>query len=454
MNLNLSVKDRKEQFRQYAVSRSKHQVLVPPILLPGEERRLHIRQTMMEDHEYRIFNNPAGAQGKFEKLANSPFSFFRGTALLFYRDYAGMDSHFPIVFTNGDIHPENFGVMPNKNGVPFFGVNDFDEAAFAPFTYDLKRGAVGFNIGAKVNGIKKKHRKEIIKAFIQGYIKGLQLFTKDDKEKWHEYRLDNSPPIIRNLLQSANRNRKDFLEKKINLSKEKFKASKKVVPISSKIDKFQEVIQEYARQNDIKSRENKESFFIVKDVALKKGSGTASLGLDRYYVLINGPSEDPTDDIILEFKLARRSALYSMIPDQFKENGSSQAETIVQAHNIHLSAGDPFYGTSKFDDKEFVVREKSPFKQEIDLSSLKPKAFIDYACICGEVVAQTHARSDQDTGMKTENMEKEILDSIVPHIFIDDILRFSLKATRQLLKDHKLFIKDHELGVYKLRKKD
>ena len=39
--------------------------------------------------------------------------------------------------------------MPNEDGAPFFGVNDFDEAWVAPFSYDVKRGAVGFTSSPK-----------------------------------------------------------------------------------------------------------------------------------------------------------------------------------------------------------------------------------------------------------------------------------------------------------------
>ena len=31
--------------------------------------------------------------------------------------------------------------MPNEDNAPFFGVNDFDESIFAPFSYDVKRSA-------------------------------------------------------------------------------------------------------------------------------------------------------------------------------------------------------------------------------------------------------------------------------------------------------------------------
>lgn len=47
---------------------------------------------------------------------------------------AGDDAWMPTVLTLGDVHPENFGVMPNADNVPIFSVNDFDEAYYAPFT--------------------------------------------------------------------------------------------------------------------------------------------------------------------------------------------------------------------------------------------------------------------------------------------------------------------------------
>ncbi len=93
-----------------------------------------------------------GAQEKFDELADDFFKFFRGTALLFYRDMVGQDAHMPTVMALGDVHPENFGVMPDENGAPIFGVNDFDEAIYAPFTWDIKRGATGFWIAAREVG--------------------------------------------------------------------------------------------------------------------------------------------------------------------------------------------------------------------------------------------------------------------------------------------------------------
>ena len=50
----------------------------------------------------------------------------------------------PTVMALGNVHRENFRIMPDVNGALIFGVNDFDETIYAPFTWDLKRGAVSF----------------------------------------------------------------------------------------------------------------------------------------------------------------------------------------------------------------------------------------------------------------------------------------------------------------------
>ena len=68
-----------------------------------------------DDHQSRILNRPEGAQSKFDKLAAGPF-----------------------VLTLGDVPPENFGAMPNKDETPAFNINGFGEATHAPFSYDVK----------------------------------------------------------------------------------------------------------------------------------------------------------------------------------------------------------------------------------------------------------------------------------------------------------------------------
>ncbi len=448
------IEDRSEAFTRYARRRAGGEVVVDPLRLGKEERRRYVRRTLLEDNRHRVKNRPEGAQAKFDKLGRSACDFFRGTALLYYRDYAGADAHLPVVFCVGDVHPENFGVMPNENGAPFFGVNDFDEAHLAPFSYDVKRGAVGFYLAARANGFKKSARRRIVRCWTEGYLEGLAAFARDDRERWFQYRMDSSPPMIRTLLESVQKDRARFLEKMVDTDKQRFRAGEEIVPYSTHIDTFQKVVTAYRDQVNAALRTDPDRFFRVHDVAIKKESGTASLGLDRYYVLIDGPSEHPTDDVILEFKAERRSALRGLAPPfdrpADEPDADQPAKGVVRAHRVQLAGGDPFYGSAEIDGQSFLVRERSPFKDDIDPDDLDEDDMADYAGICGQVLAQTHARSDEDTGTGEDEAEKRILESVNRRLFVDDVTRFAEAAARRIRKDYKAFRKDHELGAFEL----
>ncbi|QDU37503.1 hypothetical protein Mal4_18170 [Maioricimonas rarisocia] len=449
-------RDRTDAFAELARRQARGEVIVPPTRLSHEERRLHVRATLREDHQFRIQNRPEGAQAKFDKLAESAWDFFRGTALLFFRDIAGSDGHLPIVLATGDAHPENFGVMPNEDGAPFFGLNDFDEAHFAPFSWDLKRAAVGFYLAAREEGRKKKKCRKTVRSFLDGYFDGLLEFARDDREKWHEFRIDNSPPMIRELLESSRTRRREFLDELIDLKKGTFVSSDEIVAHSKRVKDFQKAIDHYRESCDVPDTK-RTGHFQVKDVAIKKGSGTASLGLDRFFVLIDGPTEDHADDIVLEMKQTRRSALYGLVPNHRSLDGgngqsegemSGEAGRIVQSHQIHLVGGDPYYGETTLDERNFLVRERSPLKDDIDVDDLSHSELKEYASICGRTLAIAHARCDEDTGLIEGDAEKEILGSVNREVFTGDIVRFSECAVRRLRRDHRMFCKDHAAGAF------
>lgn len=435
-----------EAFADYARRQAAGEISVSPTMLSRHDRRLYVRRTLREDHEYRIRNRPEGAQAKFDKLAKSAWHFFRGTTLLYYRDQAGSDAHLPDVFCNGDVHPENFGVMPNADGAPFFGLNDFDEAAVAPFSWDVKRGATGFYLACRERGFKKKHAASVARALIAGYLDGLEEFARDDREKWHQFRLDNSPPLIHKLLEESQTSRREFLEEIVDLDKGRFLPGDEIVPHTSHIQEFQQAISRYRKQSRVTDK-GRAGHFQVKDVAVKTGSGTASLGLDRYYVLIDGPTEDPADDILLELKQARRSALAGLSPH---DGGDAEqaAERVFRSHDVHLVGGDPYYGETTLDGRSFLVRERSPFKESIDIDDLNASTMREYARLCGVVLSQAHARSDADSGIMEGDAERRILGSIDRAVFEDDVVRFAREATHRIRRDYKLFCKDHDLRAY------
>ncbi len=443
-----STPSRLDGFRKLAEARAAGEMVFLPRHLEGYERRQHVRQTIREDHETRIARASEDAFAKFDKLHGSPYQFFRGTCLLFYRDLAGEDAWLPTVLTLGDVHPGNFGVMPSADDVPIFGVNDFDEAYYAPFTWDLKRGATGFMVAAGTEGGHgPKKQRAIARAFVEGYVAATRRYAAEATEPEEQLRQDNAPKLIRTLIEAGLEDRDAWLKRKYHDEYRRgFRADDEHVPVSSRVKEFQDVVDRFVRENLVEVPERADRMK-VKDVCERLGQGTASLGLPRYYLMIEGPRADGSDDLILELKQSRRSALTGLVPpSEFVVGG--QAERIAHAQGVHLVRGDRFYGAIEHEGRSYMVRERSPYREDIDLDDLSEKEWKKYARICGGSLAQAHALSDE-SGLLDHDVEPEILAAIEPEaLFVSDIVAFATEAAARVRADHEHFRADHALGAF------
>lgn len=438
-----------EAFAQLAAARARGEMVPLPRHLEGNDRRLHVRQTLREDHRNRITAQDEETAAKFDEVAKSTYKFFRGTCLLFYRDMAGEDAWMPTVLALGDVHPENFGVMPSADNVPIFGVNDFDEAYYAPFTWDLKRGAVGFMLAAEVEGdLGSKKQRKIAERFVRGYCDGIADFRRPEVEEGHQVRLDNAPELIRDLIEDAVQDRNEWLlDDHHDEYRRGFRVDEEHVPVSSRRDEFQDILERLVEQNEI-TVPDRAGDLRVKDVALRKGAGTQSLGLPRYYVLVEGPRGDGTDDLVIELKRARRSALAGLAPSSINVEG--MADRISHAQTVQLTRGDVFYGHVDIDGHSFMARERAPYRDDIDLDDLSKKEWKRYAEICGRALAHAHAGSDDDAGAVGGDVEPRIVEAIGERaLFIDDVVRFAEEASDRVRTDHEHFLADHELGAFR-----
>ncbi|WFF42041.1 DUF2252 domain-containing protein [Salinicola endophyticus] len=440
-------------FKRLAEAVAAGEFVLRPRALGGHERRRHVRQTLREDHQTRIADGSEEAGAKFDQLADSFFSFFRGTALLFYRDMAGDDAWMPTVLALGDVHPGNFGVMPNADNVPIFSVNDFDEAYYAPFTWDLKRGAVGFLIAAEAEGdLKRKQGLKVVRHFVEGYIEAMQRLAREGTEQDEEMRHDNAPKLIRQLFEDADEPRDEWLaDDYLDESRRGFRPTRKLVPISSRRDEFQTIMDRLIADNDIeipaRARARDGHGVRVKDVAIRLGQGTASLGLNRYYVLIEGPGGEGKDDLIVELKQARRSALSGLVPPS-AYTLDSRAERVSHAQAVHLIRGDIFYGHVEFEGHSYLSRERAPFRDDIDLDDLSKSEWKTYARLCGQVLAGVHALSD-DSGRIDYDIEPAIVKAVAPaELFTRDMVEFAAEAADRLRRDHEMFREDHAHGAF------
>ncbi|KHK92455.1 DUF2252 domain-containing protein [Novosphingobium malaysiense] len=437
---------RAQAYRRLAQRYAEEAAVTLPTVLTGQARREHVRATILEDHAERLEAHAQGTDLKFKELAKDLYKYFRGTALVFYRDIAGTDAALPKVLLLGDVHPGNFGVMPNRDNVPIFSVNDFDEVTYGPFTWDLKRGATGFVLGAKCEGgLKKKKRRKVAACFLQGYIRGLRHFAEHETETHEVIRMDNAPPIIARLFEEAASSRDAWLREKHHDEQRKgFRASDEIEPVSSRRDEFQQHVERLAETNAI-CKGGRCGDLKVKDVAVRHGAGTASLGLARFYVMLEGPNGDGCDDIIVEFKRARSSALDGIVPTGDLDPGKL-ADRIAKGQRVHLPNGDAFYGAIEIEGKSFLTRERAPYREDMDLDDLDYDAWREYADACGFSLALAHARSD-DAGAIDHDVEPAILKAMEPHdLFVDDVVCFAEEAARRIKKDWKAYKRDWKLG--------
>src|SRR5215471_17603703 len=91
--------------------------------------------------EFNRGREPERLALKYRAMATGPFSFFRGTAHLFFEDWPRRApwNRAPLGWISGDLHLENFGSFLGDNGLVYFDLNDFDEAALAPVTWETGR---------------------------------------------------------------------------------------------------------------------------------------------------------------------------------------------------------------------------------------------------------------------------------------------------------------------------
>ncbi len=95
------------------------------------------------------------------------------------------------------------------------------------------------------------------------------------------------------------------------------------------------------------------------------------------------------------------------------------------------------------------MRERCCFRDDIDLDDLSYGDWREYARLCGEVLAQAHARSD-GAGLLDHDVEPDIVAAMGPReLFVEDIVGFAEEADARNKADHRAFGADHEVGAFR-----
>src|SRR6188472_33979 len=106
---------------------------------------------------------------RYGRMLVSPFTFFRGAALLMAADLAATARSGLNVQACGDAHLSNFGVFASPERRLMFDINDFDETLPGPWEWDVKRLAASMVVAGRGNGYPRKDRRKIVVAAVRRY---------------------------------------------------------------------------------------------------------------------------------------------------------------------------------------------------------------------------------------------------------------------------------------------
>ena len=395
---------------------------------------------------------------KYDKMRMDPYSFFRGSAYLFFYDVIDLPFafHTPAdrpTWIMGDMHADNFSGFQNEDHHIVFDVDDFDEGYLGSYLYDVLRMVVSIRLMTAQHEWMPEEQDEFVEKYLKAYVKQLKEFHKGDEDPVSlEFSVENTKgPIKKVLKKLEERKHSHELDKQTIVDHDSirsFDIGKEKLSSVSKQERndLASSWKDYIKSLDPTSRQN-EAFYRIKDVVKKKGSGIGSTGLERYYILIEGEhSGDHQDDIILEAKEARTPipAYFFSYDDRFWEDNKHQGRRVIHTQRAMHHKADPYLGYFSFRGRDFYVRERSPFSKE-----LKEKHWQSYKDVkqtvktMAKISAKAHARADADIddGIMDYHSEEAILDAIGSRkkLFRHQLVLWSRHYQKIVERDYQLF---------------
>lgn len=325
---------------------------------------------------YNQGRDPERLALKYAKMRQSPFIFLRGACHLFYNAIPQVEAltHAPLAWACGDLHFENFGSYKGDNRLVYFDINDFDEAALAPCTWDLQRLLVGAHAGLAQRLGLGRAGLEVEGETASGVVAELFERLKD-------------------------RRRVDFLNQRTVLRKNGRRQLKvdgqKALPVTD--DERQRVsafVQRHAAQQP------KPGFYEVLDVA-RRIAGTGSLGLPRYAVLVEGKGS-PDANVLLDLKTAQPSSLIPALNALGVKQPAwaDEAQRIVGVQRRLQAVDHAFLAPVEFEGRPWVLKGLQPSEDRVDMAQGKanPEGLLATAQTLGRVLAWDQLRASGRSG--------------------------------------------------------
>ena len=323
---------------------------------------------------------------KYRNMRTSAFVYLRATCHLFPGQLPAQKTLVaaPAVWSCGDLHLENFGSYKGDNRLTYFDINDFDEGALIPASWDLVRLLTSVRLACAELEFTADQVRELIDALLDAYFAELQ----NGGARWLER--DTATGPVRELLASViERKREDFLD-----SRTTQKGKQRALMIDGKralaVSKAQRAqVRKFMQQ--FSKTQSEPDFFEVLDVA-RRIAGNGSLGLDRFVVLVRGKGS-PDNNYLLDLKLTVPFALAPALALK-QPAWTSQSERVVAITRRAQAVPVAFLHAVQMDGRDYVLRDLQPSADRVSFSEEvhNPHRLNELMQAIGQCTAWSHLR--------------------------------------------------------------
>lgn len=355
---------------------------------------------------------------RHERMAASPFAFFRGAAATMAYDLASLPRTGITVQTCGDAHIANFGMFQSPERNLVFDINDFDETLPGPWEWDLKRLLTSVEICGRGRGFSEKERTRAVLSAARTYRESMRGFSgKGNLEVWYEHidmgslynankkamGEDVAAAIHRAMDKAFSKNNDKAISRLTQTGEDgqlRIRSNPPlVVPIGEmNTEHKDEGIRwlsrarvEYRMSLPRERRSLIDQYQII-DIA-RKVVGVGSVGTRDWIMALQG--RENGDYLVLQIKEAEASCLEQYVgKSKFLEHG----HRVVEGQRAIQTAGDILLGWARIADesgrpKDYYIRQLWDGKGSVDLDHITADGLAGVADLCAWVLAHAHAKT-------------------------------------------------------------
>ena len=359
---------------------------------------------------------------RYGRMLVSPFTFYRGSALIMAADLAATPVSGITVQVCGDAHLSNFGLFGSPERRMLFDINDFDETLPGPWEWDVKRLAASFEVMGRDRGFAAADRRAVVMAGVAEYRERMrQAARMRTLDAWYEHL--EAGMLLKMVRKEVRVKRVSRDEAKVTeemVAKARTRDSTRVfakradevdgelrivadppiiIPIEDLVQPGSEwenptplikkLLSSYRRTLGRHHHPLEEYRYV--HVAYKM-VGVGSVGTRCYIMLLLGRDHD--DPLFLQIKEAQASVLERFLP---KSTYAHHGERVVAGQRLMQAATDIFLGWQRIKgldgvSRDYYVRQFQDWKGSADVDSLLVPGATLYSRICGATLARAHAR--------------------------------------------------------------